>query len=215
VYARDSASMAKHAPNPLFNAHTTRLSTQQATWESYARVWEYAIEKWTQFLNLFNKVYDFVRQNNFGEALITLIQYSPSCIKFWRYFWSSLVFSGDIGPIQRYTRFQQFLNREILPGLIHRDNPQRALQMNLCTRGFQHTVDELQDIIWRNRYADATARFDARLFHRESVNEALTLTGIILVPHKELIGEESRQIAHYQNSHDMTAYNEFVYFRQR
>jgi hypothetical protein len=214
AYARDPASIARHAPNPLFNAHTTRLSTQQATWESYARVWEDAIEKWTQFLNLFNKVYDYVRVNNYVEALITLIQYSPSCIKFWRYFWSRLVFAGGIAPVQRYTRFQHLLNNDILPGIIHPDNPQRALQMNLCRRGLQYTVDELQDVVTYNGNINASAIFNARLFNRESVDEALRLTEIILTPHVNLIGEESRRIAQVQNNHEMVPFNDFVYFRQ-
>ena len=213
-HVRNSANAQLLAPNPLFNANTTRLSTQRSTWESYANEWEDAIGKWTKFLNLFNMVYGFVCQRDFVNALITLVQYSPSCIKFWRYFWDRLIFSGNISH-QRYTMFQRLLNKDILPGLINPDNSQYTLQLNYCRRGLQHTVDELQDIILRNHYRDTTGWFDGRLFHREAVNEALWFTGITLMPDERLIGEECRRIANYQNRHEMAVYNNFVRFSQR
>ena len=200
--------------NSRFHAYPTRPSTQESTWGSYANVWEDAIEKWTKFLNLFNVVYNFVLQCDFVNALITLVQYSPSCIKFWRYFWNKLIFSGNISH-QRYTRFQRLLNEDILPGLIHPANTQRDRQLNYCTRGLQDTEDELQDIIRDNHYPDAASRFDRRLFDRKGVNEALRLTRITLMPHESLIGEGSRQIAHYHNSREMAASNNVVYFSQR
>lgn len=211
VYVRDPSQeiiQELFAPDP--QSRTTRRTTQQSTWKSHAKDWGYAIEKWIKFLNLFNRVYGFVLQNDFMNALITLVQYSPSCKLFWQCFWHSLVFSGNT-EVQSYPTFQQFLNREIIPCLIHPDNPQRDVQLSYCRRGLQHTVEELEDYIQQNNYPYDTV-FDGRLLLRESVNEALLLTGITLMPHASLIGEECRQIANYQNSREMAVHNNSVYF---
>ena len=148
---------------------TFNYTPSQSTWKTYTTEWRLAADQWKEYLDLFNDIYPCVFHNCL-HVIALVIDRFPTLFwqKFWEYIYCNLP-GSDFCHLLVYTIAPQLIN----------SNP--AEQHQYCS-------DALRDLIRLNDFHGRLTRPTPN----DMLDEALIQTGMILQPHPDSLGEDTR-----------------------